>query len=96
MPQFEGGRAVKVKNTFIDVEESPKETDKRRSRSMPPPIFTEGEEEEESETLDQVSSPVSLHGTHYSEARHPLKQVSFMRAGRVHRNSHQHKITKVM
>lgn len=70
MPQFEGGRAVKVKNTFIDVEESPKETDKRRSRSMPPPIFTEEcEEEEESETLDQVSSPVSLHGTHYSEPR---------------------------
>ena len=78
MPQFDGGRSFQVKNTFIDVEESPKEgtlfsaDTARRARSMPPPPMLDADEEDDSHdgtpVDDEVSSPTSLLGTHYSES----------------------------
>jgi len=85
MPQFDGGfpRSFQVKNTFIDVEESPKEgtlfsaDTARRARSMPPPPMLDTDEEDDSHdgtpVDDEVSSPTSLLGTHYSESPRPTQ-----------------------
>ena len=89
MPQFDGpGRCFQVKNTFIDVEESPKEgtlfsaDTARRARSMPPPPMLDTDEEDDSHDStpvddDEVSSPTSLLGTHYSESGMHLFQIVY-------------------
>lgn len=87
MPQFDGGRSFQVKNTFIDVEESPKEgtlfsaDTARRARSMPPPPMLDADEEDDSHdgtpVDDEVSSPTSLLGTHYSESGMHKKRFEF-------------------
>eukprot|EP00438_Fugacium_kawagutii_P016315 Skav222797 [mRNA] locus=scaffold1419:259379:260363:+ [translate_table: standard] len=76
MPVEHLGVPVRVKNTFIDVEESPKESlwaaeTSRRARSMPPPPMLETEDEEATNSSanteeDEVSSPLSFAGTRYS------------------------------
>lgn len=84
MPQSPSLHApVRVKNTFIDVEESPKEgtwgpETSRRCRSMPPPpmLDTPSEDEDDSNSTpadDEVSSPLSVEKTHYSESPRPTQ-----------------------
>lgn len=77
-PSLQGPvRSFQVKNTFIDVEDSPKEgtwgpETSRRCRSMPPPpmLDTPSEDDDTNTTPDdEVSSPLSVEKTHYSAAR---------------------------
>ena len=78
-PSLQGPvRSFQVKNTFIDVEDSPKEgtwgpETSRRCRSMPPPpmLDTPSEDDDTNTTPadDEVSSPLSVGKTHYSAAR---------------------------
>ena len=101
-PSLQGPvRSFQVKNTFIDVEDSPKEgtwgpETSRRCRSMPPPpmLDTPSEDDDTNTTPDdEVSSPLSVEKTHYSAARRRFTDVVTIHKCLIYRYIGHHRTT---